>query len=235
MAGGKGLRLRPLTTVLPKPLIPLGDSSVIEMVIRQLLHCGFEDIVVAVGYKSELIMAVLGDGSRFGLNIRYHLEDEPLGTVGALATIEGLEDNFLVMNGDICTNMHFGDLLRHHARSGAQATVSAFRKVEQVPLGVLDVDETSGRIIGFREKPALDFLVAMGVNAFNRSIMDLVPRGSFFGFDDLMHTGLARGLDVRHKLFQGVWYDIGHPHDYDAVLEHVAKNANLFLSESGGK
>lgn len=235
MAGGKGLRLRPLTTVLPKPLIPLGDSSVIEMVMRQLRHCGFEDIVVAVGYKSDLIMAVLGDGSRYGLKIRYHREEEPLGTVGALATIGGLEDDFIVMNGDICTNMHFGDLLRHHVASGAQATVSAFRKVDQVPLGVLDVDEPSGRIVGFREKPTHDFLVAMGVNAFKRSIMDLVPRGSFFGFDDLMHAGLARGLDVRHRLFQGVWYDIGHPHDYDAVLEHVARSANLFLPESGEK
>jgi NDP-sugar pyrophosphorylase family protein len=229
MAGGKGLRLRPLTTVLPKPLIPLGESSIIEMVMRQLRHFGFDDVVVAVGYKSELIMAVLGDGSRYGLNVRYHHEDEPLGTLGALASIADLRDHFLVMNGDICTNMDFGELLGEHRTSGALATVSAYLKKEQVALGVLDVDPESRRITGFREKPTYDFLVAMGVNAFSRSVLDLVPKGASFGFDDLMHSSLEKGLDVRHRLFEGLWYDIGHPHDYDRVLDEISKNANLFL------
>lgn len=231
MAGGKGLRLRPLTTVLPKPLIPLGESSVIEMVMRQLRHCGFDDVIVAVGYKSELIMAVLGDGGRYGIRIRYHHEREPLGTLGALATVENLDDNFLVMNGDICTNLNFGDLLAEHERSGAQATISAYQKEEQVALGVLDVDQTNGRITGFREKPTYEFLVAMGVNAFNRSILKLVPSGALFGFDDLMNVGLAKGLDVRYRMFDGIWYDIGHPSDYNSVLDEIGKNQDLFIPE----
>lgn len=110
MAGGKGTRLRPFTAVLPKPLVPIGDLSILEIVLRQLKHYGFKEIIISVGHKAELIMAVVGEGHRFGLKVRYYLEDKPLGTVGALARMENLDDNFLVMNGDICTDLNFMSL-----------------------------------------------------------------------------------------------------------------------------
>ena len=121
MAGGKGTRLKPYTAVIPKPLVPVGDMSIIEMVLRQLRGCGFERVKVSVGHKAELLMAIIGNGKKFGLEVDYHQEDKPLGTLGALAEMKGLEDNFLVMNGDICTNLNFREFYQAHVQSGAIA------------------------------------------------------------------------------------------------------------------
>jgi NDP-sugar pyrophosphorylase family protein len=124
LAGGKGRRLRPYTTVLPKPLMPLGDMPIIEVVLRQLAASGFDQVTVAVGYLAELLMAYCGDGSKFGLELRYSREEEPLGTAGPLALIDGLDDTFLVMNGDVLTSLDLRGLVQQHRASGAAATTA---------------------------------------------------------------------------------------------------------------
>ncbi len=230
MAGGKGTRLRPYTDILPKPLVPIGEISILELVLRQLKHFGFERALISVGHKAELIMAVIGDGRRFGLEVSYHHEDQPLGTVGALAFLDGLDESFLVMNGDICTNLDFSRLLRAHVDSGAIATVGTYARTERIELGVLEVGPDN-HVVGFTEKPTYDFLVSMGVNALRRDVLTLIPRGEFFGMDDLMLKMLAERVDVRSWRFDGLWHDIGRPDDYLRMLADFEKRPHAYLPE----
>lgn len=229
MAGGKGTRLRPFTNILPKPLVPIGETSIIELVLRQLRHFGFDRILISVGHKAELIMAVIGDGGRLGVNVTYHYEAEPLGTIGSLRTMENLDDNFLVMNGDICTNLNFRELLRDHVASGATATVGTYARLEKIELGVLQIEGSERRIVGFEEKPTFRFLVSMGVNAFHRSVRELIPESRLFGFDDLMRVMIEKGVDVRSRLFAGEWHDIGRLDDYEEVIRLFEQNPGLYL------
>jgi NDP-sugar pyrophosphorylase family protein len=231
MAGGKGTRLRPFTAVLPKPLVPIGDFSILEIVLRQLKHYGFREIIISVGHKAELIMAVVGDGGRFGLKVRYYQEEKPLGTVGALARMEDLDDNFLVMNGDICTNLDFMSLYSDHLRHRAPATIGSYRRHERIELGVLELDNEKTNIIGFREKPSFDFWVSMGVNAFHKSILDLIPADEYFGFDDLMHGMLENRFKIRIFPFDGLWLDIGRPDDYEQILKEFDNNRLAYLPD----
>lgn len=230
MAGGEGRRLRPITAVLPKPLVPLDDDlSVLEMVLRQLRHQGFDEVVLCVGYRAELVMAVVGDGGRFGLDVRFHREERPLGTVGALTELDGLHDEFLVMNGDICTDLHFGRLLRRHRDGGAPATVAAYSRREKLELGVLELDESGERLTGFREKPEHHFWVAMGVNAFRRDVLELIPPGEPFGFDQLMAALLDAEREVRIHPHDGFWLDIGRPDDYERILDEFPRRRAQLL------
>lgn len=230
MAGGKGTRLRPFTHVLPKPLVPIGDRAILERVLEQLAICGFSEVVIAVGYKRELIMAVIGDGSRFGLSVRYHVEDKPLSTIGALASIEGLDEHFLVMNGDICTDLHFGEFLADHVASGARASIGTYARRERIELGVLELDGDA--VVGFTEKPTYDFTVSIGVNAFDRSILELVPPDTFFGFDDLMHRMLEEGVSIRSQRYEGLWQDIGRLDDYERMSEMLRDDPELLRPRS---
>ncbi|MGD8329658.1 MAG: sugar phosphate nucleotidyltransferase [Acidobacteriota bacterium] len=232
MAGGRGTRLSAITRVLPKPLVPIGEISILEMVLRQLSHFGFDDIVICVGYQAQLIMALIGDGHRFGLKVRYHVEDEPLGTVGALPTVEDLDEDFLVMNGDICTNLDFHTFFDSHVASGRKATIGSFRREERIELGVLELEEREERemvITGFTEKPTYGFWVSMGVNAFHRDVIDLIPRNAYFGFDSLLNKLLAEGVDVAAYPFEGLWLDIGRPDDYLLMQEQFDKLRSEYL------
>lgn len=231
MAGGKGRRLRPITAVLPKPLVPIGEISVLEMVLRQLRFYGFDQVILCVGHKAELVMAVVGDGRRYGLDIRFYTEERPLGTVGALAHLRGLEDNFLVMNGDICTDLDFGSLLEWHRSHGCQASVSAYSRREKLELGVLELDSDQERLVGFREKPDFEFWVAMGVNAFSREALDLIPHGEVFGFDGLMAAMLASRREIRVFPYDGFWLDIGRPDDYERILDEFPRRRAALLPD----
>ena len=232
MAGGEGARLRPFTHVLPKPLVPIGEISILERVLQQLSHCNFDNVIISVGYKAEIIMAVLGNGSRFNMDIRYHLENKPLGTIGALASIEGLENDFLVMNGDICTNLNFRRFYETHIAQAAEATVGIYARQERIELGVLELDSQKKHIITFQEKPIYNFLVSMGVNAFNKAIVGIIPKDQYFGFDTLMQKMLKDGVKIHSYLFSGYWVDIGRPDDYDRLMIELEKNPNFFSPQS---
>lgn len=231
MAGGRGTRLRPYTAVIPKPLVPLGDLSIIEVVLRQLRYHGFDRVTIAVGYKAEIVMAVVGDGSRFGLRIDYHREMRELGTVGAIAEMSDLEENFLVMNGDICCNMDFRAMYEDHVRGGAAATVGTYARHEQLELGVMELDAAESHVVGFREKPVYDFFVSMGVNAFKRSTVSLIPKGVTFGFDKLILKMLGLRIPIRCHRFSGLWLDIGRPDDYDRACQELERNPRAYLPE----
>ncbi len=227
LAGGKGRRLRPYTTVLPKPLMPLGDMPIVEVVLRQLAAFGFEEVTLAVGYLAELLMAYCGDGSKFGLRVRYSKEEEPLGTAGPLALIEGLDDTFLVMNGDVLTSLDLAALVRQHRSSGAVATIATHRREQQINYGIIESDE-SRRITAYVEKPHYHYQVSMGVYVLEPEVLNAMQPGVYLDLPDLVRGLMAAGRPVLAYPFDGYWLDIGRHDDYEqAVEEFEAMRASL--------
>lgn len=228
LAGGKGRRLLPYTTVLPKPLMPIGEYPILEVILRQLERAGFSDVVICTGHLHEIIRAYLAQSRHPGLSIRFTHEDEPLGTIGPLRLIDHLEDTFLVMNGDILTDLDYRKLLEAHTRKKAMATIATYHREVNVDFGVLEPD-SEGRIRAFREKPTYPFEVSMGIYAFQREILGFVPEGSPFGFDELMLAMIAKGAPVYSYLYDGYWLDIGRPDDYARSIEEFAQKRERFL------
>lgn len=218
LAGGKGRRLRPYTTVLPKPLMPLGDMPIIEVVLRQLVASGFERVTVAVGYLAELLMAYCGDGSKFGLELRYSREEEPLGTAGPLALIHGLDDTFLVMNGDVLTSLDLRDLVQRHRASRATATIATHQRQQQINYGIIESDGES-RVTAYIEKPTYHYQVSMGIYVLEPAVLDFVPHGQYLDLPDLVRQLMAAGRPVKAHPFDGYWLDIGRHDDYEQAVE----------------
>jgi NDP-mannose synthase len=229
LAGGKGVRLRPYTTALPKPLVPIGDRHVIlEIVLAQLASQGFTDVTLAINHLGPLIRAFVGDGSRWGLSISYAEEEAPLSTVGPLFGFrDSLPEHFLVMNGDVLTNLQYGELLHAHVVEGAPLTVATASRSMKIDFGVLSVE--AARIVGFTEKPALDYHVSMGVYAMSRKTIDRYPSGLAFGFDDLVLDLLDRGDHPSSYSFDGFWLDIGRPDDYDEANRNFDQLRRILL------
>lgn len=215
MAGGRGVRLRPYTTSLPKPLVPIGDNyAILEIVLYQLASCGFTSATLAINHMGSLIRAFVGGGSRFGLTVDYAEERRPLSTVGPLFGIrDRLPEHFLVMNGDVLTDLDYADLLRTHTESGAPLTVATFQRSVKIDFGVLRTED--GRVVEFSEKPMLNYEVSMGVYGLSAKTIASYPDGLTFGFDELMADLLAQGSHPRCYPFDGFWLDIGRPEDYD--------------------
>ncbi len=217
LAGGKGTRLRPYTVVLPKPLMPIGDYPILEVVVRQLVKNGFGHITMAVNHQAELIRAFFGNGEKWNVTIDYSQETEPLGTMGPLNLIADLPENFLIMNGDILSDIDFAAFHDEHVASGRIFTISSHERLQKVDYGVLEADG-SGRLVGFIEKPSNAYLVSMGVYMANRRVLDAIPR-SAYGFDSLMLDLIAREESVAVKTHAGYWLDIGRPDDYMQAIE----------------
>jgi NDP-sugar pyrophosphorylase family protein len=237
LAGGKGSRLGPYTTVLPKPLLPIGDRAILDVVVRQLREQGFTELTLAVGYLAHLIKAVFADGSDHGVTIRYHEEPEPLGTAGALGEIEGLDEPFLVMNGDVLTTLDYAELARIHAEAGNVLTVATHRRVVQTEYGVVHLDGQAGRtraIVGYEEKPEIPYIVSMGVYVADPSVLDHIPDGERFDMPDLIVKLMEAGKPVGSYLFDGFWLDIGRHDDYErAIIEYEQLKGSLLSSENG--
>lgn len=215
LAGGKGTRLRPYTTLIPKPLVPLGGKySILEIIIMQLARSGFTQITLAVNHLSHLIKAYFGDGSCLGVKLDYSLEEGELSTIGPLTLIEDLPENFLVMNGDTLCNLDYRTFFDAHVRAGSRISVSAYRRQVKIDFGVLRYDE-AGHLSEFQEKPAFNFDVSMGIYCINRSVIEALPHGAPYGFDNLMIDGLANGQSIDIRPFSGYWLDIGRPDDYE--------------------
>ncbi|GIH24432.1 nucleoside-diphosphate-sugar pyrophosphorylase [Acrocarpospora phusangensis] len=215
LAGGKGVRLRPYTTTLPKPLVPIGEQySILEIILRQLGERGFASATLAIGHLGHLIRAYVGDGAQWGLRVDYALETSPLGTIGPLLTmLDGLPAQFLVMNGDILTDLDFGDLLTGHCQGRAPLTIATYRREVKIDFGVLTADD--GRIVEFTEKPTIDYRVSMGVYAISKQCLYDYPPGLPLGFDELVLDLLRKGRHPAQYDFGGHWLDIGRPDDYD--------------------
>lgn len=218
LAGGKGTRLAPYTVVLPKPLVPVGDRPILEIIIGQLRHYGICDLVLAVGHLAGLLEAYFGDGSRFGVNITYSREKDPLGTAGPLALIDGLDGTFVVINGDLLTNLNFTQLVEHHRQADAVCTIAMYRREVQIPLGVMQVDE-HGRLLDYIEKPTYDYRVSMGAYVFEPGVLEYLPNRKYFDFPDLIQALLRDDRHVAGYPFDGYWLDIGRHEDYAVAME----------------
>jgi len=221
LAGGKGTRLKPYTHVLPKPLVPVGDKPILAILIRQLEKQGIREITLCVNHMSELIMAVLGNGEKFGVKIDYSMEEKPLGTIAPLKLIKDLPDNFLLMNGDLLTDLNFLDLYKSHKNSDALITVGTYERIVNIDFGIVKVEDQS--ITGFLEKPQYDYNVSMGIYGLNRKVLDLVPENKPFGFDDLMFTLLNHKHKINAYPFKGYWLDIGRPEDFERANQDLEK------------
>ena len=217
LAGGRGTRLAPYTTVLPKPLMPVGDMPVLEILLRQLARHELRTVHLAVGHLAGLIEAYFGDGSRFGVELTYWHEDGPLGTAGPLRAIETTSDHVVVMNGDLLTALDFGELVALHEGGDAAATVGVHRREVAVDFGVVKRDGAA--ITGFDEKPTLSYEVSMGVYVVNRSAIDLIEPGEHFDFPDFVLRMLAHGLTVNAYVSDAFWLDIGRHEDYELAVK----------------
>jgi nucleoside-diphosphate-sugar epimerase/dTDP-glucose pyrophosphorylase len=230
LAGGRGTRLRPYTAVIPKPLMPVGDRPVLDIVIRQLQRAGFERVTIATGYLAELVEAFFGDGSRYGLQVDYVHEEEPLGTVGALAFIDDLDAPFLVMNGDVLTDLDYGALVSRHAATDAIATIAVTTSRIDVSLGVIHVDEHDrDRLVDYVEKPALDVEASMGVYCFSPRVLDHIVPGEHLDFPDLILRLLERGEVVRGWRPRAYWLDIGRHEDHERAVREFERNRSRFI------
>ncbi|MBT2210070.1 MULTISPECIES: sugar phosphate nucleotidyltransferase [Actinomadura] len=215
LAGGKGVRLRPYTTTLPKPLVPIGDEyAILEILLHQLSRQGFRSVTLAIGHLGHLIRSYVGNGSRWGLRIDYASETAPLGTIGPLLTMrDRLPQDFLVMNGDVLTDLDFADLLEEHNATRPPLTVATYARQVSIDFGVLTT--RNGQVIEFSEKPTLDYQVSMGVYGVSRDCIAKYEAGLSLGFDELVLDLLAEGRHPREYRFDGYWLDIGRPDDYD--------------------
>ena len=232
LAGGRGVRLRPYTTAFPKPLVPIGDEyAIMEIVLRQLRAAGFRTITIAIGHLGQLIRAYCGDGSQWGLEVTYWDEETPLGTMGPIvAHLDDLPDHFLVMNGDVLTDLAYADLLDGHAGSGAKITVAAFDRTVKIDFGVLEIGGSNNdRIVAFREKPVEHFSVSMGIYAVTRDTLKDYTPGEALGFDELVLDLLKTDDLPRVHRFSGYWLDIGRPDDYDTANEEWERLKPLLL------
>lgn len=230
LAGGKGTRLRPYTVVLPKPLMPIGECPILEVIIRQLVQHGFDHVTLAVNHQAEIIKAFFQDGAKWGIKIDYSLEDKPLSTMAPLRLIKDLPANFLVMNGDILTDLSFSDLYEEHVSNNNIFTISSHVREQKVDYGVLETD-VDGYLSGFKEKPKSQYLVSMGVYMASHRIMDFIPAGQSYGFDNLMVDLMAAKQPAAVRKFDGYWLDIGRPDDYMQAIEEFEQMKSRFLSE----
>ena len=228
LAGGKGTRLLPYTVVLPKPLMPIGEFPILEVIVRQLVRHGFDHVTMAVNHQAEIIRAFFQNGAKWGVKIDYSLEDKPLSTMAPLRLIRDLPENFMVMNGDILTDLSYSDFYEEHINNCNIFTISAHSREQRVDYGVLEMD-ANNHMSGFREKPSTEYLVSMGVYMANRRIMDFIPAGKSYGFDNLMLDLLAAGKPAAVRKFDGYWLDIGRPDDYVAAIEVFEKSRAIFL------
>jgi len=230
LAGGKGTRLTPYTVVFPKPLMPIGDYPILEVIIMQLKRYGFNDIIMAVGHLKQLVEAFFGDGKRWNVNISYSVEERPLGTAAPLQLIENCQDDFLVMNGDVLTNLHFDDFFQYHKDNGAVCTIASYNKQVKIDLGILKAN-TNNELYEYVEKPTLCYSVSMGVYAFKKETLDYIPVDEYFDFPDLIKKLLKSKKKILQYPFDGYWLDIGRPEDYELAIDEFEKHKSEFLSE----
>lgn len=227
LAGGLGMRLRPYTMNIPKPLLPLGEVPTMEIVLRQLAADGFTRVVLTVGHMPQLIEALLGSGSRFGLDVEYEVEDEPLGTAGSLRLVKELEDTFLVMNGDLLTTIDYASVVRGHEAAGADATIVLARREVNIDYGVVHMDGMGG-LERYEEKPTLEYYVSTGIYALSRTVVEHVPEGRF-DMPDLMTTLKGAGRTVRCLPTDRYWQDIGRFDDYQRASADFVADPERFL------
>ena len=230
LAGGKGTRLAPYTKILPKPLMPIDDMPILEIILRQLKRNGIDHVILTVVHLSHLLRAFFQDGKRLGLKIEYNIEQKPLGTAGPLALVRGLDDTFIVANGDVLTTLNFGHLVEVHRKSNCIATIASHARKVKVDLGVIQF-EGDHQVVGYIEKPSYDFYVSMGIYVFEPRIVEYIPRNQYLDFPDLVLKLIKAGECVKGYHYEGYWQDLGRPDDYEQAVQDFTKLRPLILGE----
>ncbi len=230
LAGGKGTRLAPYTKILPKPLMPIGDMPILEILLQQMRAAGVDHAILAVGHLAKLLELFFQDGSQLDMRITYSYEEQPLGTAGPLASIPGLDEPFLVSNGDVLTTLDMKELIAFHKQSDAVATIAMNRRQVNIDLGVIELDGEN-RIRDYIEKPTYDHMVSMGIYVFEPCVLDYIPANQYFDFPNLIQTLLADGKEVLGFPFSGYWQDLGRPDDYEQAVADFESMRSQFLPE----
>jgi NDP-sugar pyrophosphorylase family protein len=230
LAGGKGTRLAPYTTILPKPLMPIGDMPILEVLLRQMKRAGINHVVLTVGHLASLLRAYFGDGAQWDLDITYSFEKKPLGTAGPISLVQGLDKTFLVTNGDVLTTLNIRKMVAFHKEKGGIATIAAHRRQIRIDLGVIQWDGDD-RVSGYIEKPITDYTVSMGVYVFEPRVLEYIPVGNYLDFPDLILKLIASGETVNGYTFDGYWMDLGRPDDYIQANQDFSNMKKQFLSE----
>jgi len=231
LAGGKGTRLAPYTTILPKPLMPIGEMPILEVLLRQMKRSGINHVVLTVGHLASLLRAYFGNGAQWNLDITYSQENEPLGTAGPIALVKGLDKTFLVTNGDVLTTLDIKNLMAFHKQKGGIATIAAHRRQVKIDLGVIQWDGDD-QVSGYIEKPTTDYTVSMGVYVFEPRVMDYIPVGQYLDFPDLILKLIASGETVSGYVFDGYWMDLGRPDDYNQANQDFYNMKEQFIPEA---
>ena len=227
LAGGKGTRLRPLTAVFPKPLVPVGDLPILEILLAKLRNHDLREAVISTGYLAELIMALCGDGSKYGMTLTYIKEESPLGTAGPLSLVKDRLSNFIVMNGDLLTTLNFSNMIEYHTEQGADITIGIQEREVKIDFGV--VDTRNGLFEGFREKPTLNYDVSMGVNVLSQNVLSELREGEYLDMPELILKIHAAGGKVCCYREDCYWLDIGRMDDYAQAQADFNENPALFL------
>jgi NDP-sugar pyrophosphorylase family protein len=232
LAGGKGTRLAPYTQILPKPLMPIGDKPILALLLQQMQRAGITEVILTVGHLADLLESYFGDGNKYGVQLTYSHENTPLGTAGPLSLLSGLEDTFMVTNGDVLTTLDFCDLLDWHKFHSAAATIAMHERQVHIDFGVI---ETNGdhTIKGYTEKPSIDYCVSMGVYVFEPRVLPFIPYNQYMDFPDLVLKLIAAGEPVIGFPFSGYWQDLGRPDDYAQATQEFNRMHSQFLPEEG--
>ena len=231
LAGGRGTRLQPYTTTIPKPLLPLGDVPVLEIIIRQLANAGVTRVILTLGHMAPLFTAFFGDGSRFGLAIEYRFEEQPLGTAGPMRDLGPISDPFIVMNGDTLTTLDYRELIESHLAAQAVATIATVRRHEHIDLGVIETE--GGYLSAYREKPTMDYLVSMGINVLSHRALQWIPPRGPFDMPDLFVALMEAGEKVHCSELDCYWQDIGRFDDFQKASQDFTEDPHRFLPNEG--
>lgn len=230
LAGGKGTRLTPYTRVFPKSMLPIGDMVILEILLRQIKRAGINDVILAVGNMAGIMRAFFQDGKNYNLNISYSHESKPLGTAGPLKQISGLDETFLVTNGDVLTQLDIKDLIQFHSKQRSICTIAMHTREVHIELGVIELEENN-KISGYQEKPTINYKVSMGIYVFEPKVLEYIPADQYFDFPQLVKSLLDAGEKVLGYPYDGYWKDLGTPLDYEQALEDFEQMHDHFLGE----
>ena len=232
LAGGRGTRLAPYTYVLPKPMMPVGDKAILEILLRQMKRAGINHVVLTVGHLAGLMQAFFQDGQQYDLDITYSFEPTRLGTAGPLALVPGLDKTFLVSNGDVLTTLDINRFFEFHHQQGGICTIAMHERQVKIDLGVIERNHDDYQVTDYIEKPTLDYSVSMGLYVFEPEVLKYIPQGEYLDFPDLVHRLLDSGEKVVGYPFDGYWMDLGNPEDYAQANEDFERMRGQFLPEN---
>ncbi len=228
LAGGKGARLAPYTHIIPKPMMPIGDKAILEIMLHQMQRAGIDEVILTVGHLAGLMRAFFQDGAHLGLHICYSFEEHPLGTAGPLGLINGLDETFMVCNGDVLTTLDMRKLVEFHQQNHGVATIASHQRQVHIDLGVIELNGDYS-IIGYNEKPTIDYLVSMGIYIFEPAVLQYIPKGQYLDFPDLIKILVADKKRVVAYPFEGYWEDLGRPDDYEQANIDFESMRSQFL------